>query len=288
MKRLFPFFLALALAAPALGQLKLGGPADDLLEPEKAFRFSARVLDASSIEVRYVIADGYYMYRDRFKFAAAGGVRLGAPALPRGIKHKDEFFGEVETYRKSVSIRIPAEGEGRFDLKVVSQGCADVGVCYVPMESKATLQLAAATGVPEGPRFSLFASDIDIARLFEGNVALVLGSFVVFGLLLSFTPCVLPMIPILSGIIAGEGKSVDKLRALTLSLAYVLGMASAYALAGVAAAYSGAILAAALQNAWVLGAFALVFVALALSMFGFYEHGSPASSITGCMAPPGA
>ena len=275
MKALFLALLLTAAAQPAAAHhsaLHFGGSAGTLLEPETAFRFSAQA-QGGAVEVRFAIADGYYMYRDKFRFAAEGNpqLRLGAPQLPPAIRHKDEFFGEVETYRKSVSIRIPAEGEGRFDLKVVSQGCADVGVCYVPMESKATLQLAAATGVPEGPRFSLFASDIDIARLFEGNVALVLGSFVVFGLLLSFTPCVLPMIPILSGIIAGEGKSVDKLRALTLSLAYVLGMASAYALAGVAAAYSGAILAAALQNAWVLGAFALVFVALALSMFGFYE-----------------
>ena len=275
MKALFLALLLAAAAQPGLAHhsaLHFGGSGAELLELEKAFRFSAQARDGA-VEVSFAIADGYYLYRDKFRFAAEGNpqVRLGAPQLPAGIRHKDEFFGEVETYRRSVSIRIPAEGQGRFDLKVTSQGCADVGVCYVPMDSKATLQLAAASRISDGPRFSLFASDIDIARLFEGNVALVLGSFLVFGLLLTFTPCVLPMIPILSGIIAGEGKRVDKLRALTLSLAYVLGMASAYALAGVAAAFSGSILAAALQNAWVLGAFALVFVALALSMFGFYE-----------------
>jgi thiol:disulfide interchange protein DsbD len=276
--------LAALAAHPALAHhslLHFGGSAPQLLEPEKAFAMSARIADAGTVEVSFAIADGYYMYRDKFRFAAEGNaqVRLGAPQLPPSIRYKDEFFGEVQIYRKSVSIRIPAEGQGRFELKVVSQGCADVGVCYVPMESKATLQLAAATtGVGEGPRevdatprFSPFASDIDIARLFEGNVLLVLGSFLVFGLLLTFTPCVLPMIPILSGIIAGEGKDATKLRALALSLSYVLGMAVAYAAAGVAAAYSGSLLAAALQNAWVLGAFALVFVVLALSMFGFYE-----------------
>jgi thiol:disulfide interchange protein DsbD len=134
------------------------------------------------------------------------------------------------------------------------------------------LQLAPLDGRPrtiEG--FSIFASDLDIARLFEGSLVLVLAGFFAFGLLLTFTPCVLPMIPILSGIIAGEGKSLDKLRALSLSLAYVLGMALAYAAAGIAAAFSGSLIAAALQNAWVLTAFALVFVALALSMFGFYD-----------------
>jgi thiol:disulfide interchange protein DsbD len=266
---------------PAAGQLSLGGAADNLLEPEKAFRFSARTLDASTVEVSFAIADGYYMYRERFKFAAEGNpqVTLGSAELPRGQKHRDEFFGETETYRKAVRILLPVQGEGRFDLKVTSQGCADVGVCYVPMESKATLRVAAGmAGLSEAPRrvdavptFSIFASDADIARLFEGNFLLVLGGFFVFGLLLTFTPCVLPMIPILSGIIAGEGKSLNRPRALVLSLSYVLGMALAYAVAGVAAAFSGSLLAAALQNAWVLGAFALVFVVLALSMFGFYE-----------------
>ena len=242
------------------------------------------MLDASSVEVTFAIADGYYMYRERFKFAAGNpAVRLGAPEFPRGLTHKDEFFGETQVYRKNVRIRLPVEGEGRLDLKVISQGCADAGVCYVPMESGASLQLAAAGAeerpsvsqappwVDPVPRFSIFASDLDIQRLFEGNFALVLGGFFLFGLLLAFTPCVLPMIPILSGIIAGEGRDIDKRRALVLSVSYVLGMALAYAAAGVAAAFSGVLLAAVLQNVWVLSAFALVFVLLALSMFGFYE-----------------
>jgi thiol:disulfide interchange protein DsbD len=267
-KRFLIALLLLGLAASAPAQLL---KPNDLLEPEKAFRFSARAVEGA-IEVEFAIADGYYLYRDKFRFGAEGNpaVQLGAPELPPGARHKDEFFGEVETYRKSVRIRLPAQGEGRFDLKVVSQGCADVGVCYVPMESKASLQLAAA-GTGERPRLSVFASDIEIARLFEGSVALVLAGFLLFGVLLTFTPCVLPMIPILSAIIAGEGKDLTKGRGLALSLTYVLGMAIAYAGAGVAAAYSGSLLAAALQNAWVLGAFALVFVILALSMFGFYD-----------------
>jgi thiol:disulfide interchange protein DsbD len=285
LKRILFLLLALALAAPAAAQLKLGGGADNLLEPEKAFRFSARTVDSSSVEVTFAIADGYYLYRERFKFSAEGNpaVQLGAPEFPRGLAHKDDFFGETQVYRKSVRIRLPVEGQGRFDLKVMSQGCADAGVCYVPMESGASLQLAAA-GVEERPsvsqappwvdpvpRFSIFASDLDIQRLFEGNFALVLGGFFLFGLLLAFTPCVLPMIPILSGIIAGGGREIGKRRALLLSVSYVLGMALAYAAAGVAAAFSGVLLAAALQNVWVLSAFALVFVLLALSMFGFYE-----------------
>ena len=269
-----PFLVALVwlvLATPAAAQWFK--KADELLEPEKTFRFSARVLDGA-VEVQFAIADGYYMYRDKFRFSSEGNrsVQLGAADLPRGARHKDEFFGETETYRRQVTIRIPAQGEGRFDLKVVSQGCADIGVCYVPMESQASLHLVSGMSGPSksGPRWSIFASDMDIAQLFQGNAALVLASFFGFGLLLSFTPCVLPMIPILGGIIAGEGARLDKKRALALSGTYVLSMALTYALAGVAAAYVGSLLAAYLQNVWVLGAFAAVFVLLALSMFGVY------------------
>jgi len=243
--------------------------AAELLEPEQAFRFAARVADASHVEVRFTIADGYYLYRDRLRFSAEGA-RLGQAELPAGLPHKDEFFGDMPIYRGAVTIRVPAQADGAFELKVVSQGCADVGVCYVPMESKASLQLSGGA-VSDAPRFSIYASDLDIAHLLQGNLALVLGGFLVLGLLLAFTPCVLPMIPILSGIIAGEGKNLSKSRALGLSLIYVFSMALTYALAGIGAAYAGSLIATYLQNVWVLGAFALVFIALALSMFGLYE-----------------
>ncbi|MGH8708532.1 MAG: protein-disulfide reductase DsbD [Burkholderiales bacterium] len=271
--------LALALVAPLAA-------AEDLLEPEKAFQFSARALGADALEVRFAIADGYYLYRERFKFEAQDA-RLGAAELPRGARKKDEFFGDTEVYRKEVRIRVPvaAGAPDPLHLIVTSQGCADIGVCYVPMESRATLQLAAALlppslvegprSVPETPRWSIYASDRDIAALFDRNALLVIAGFFGFGLLLTFTPCVLPMIPILSSIIAGEGRGVTKRRAFALSASYVLGMALAYAAAGVAAAYSGTLIAAALQNPWVLGAFAAVFVWLALSMFGLYEIALP-------------
>ena len=268
----------------ALGTARAANP-DGLLEPEQAFRMSARALDARTIEVSFAIADGYYMYRDRFAFAAGpgSGARLGTPQFPAGERKKDEFFGEVETYRKSVSIRLPVENaNGALDLTVTSQGCADAGVCYIPMDSRARIVLASRSAQP--PRGSGLgfvqavtqtSNDLAVVRLFENSLPLVLGGFLLFGLLLAFTPCVLPMIPILSGIIAGEGGALSKSRALTLSLAYVIGMAVTYAIAGVAAAYSGSLIAAALQNAWVLGAFALVFVVLALSMFGLYELALP-------------
>jgi len=260
--------LWLALAALPLH----AAAAPDLLEPEQAFRFSARALGSDAIEVHFAIADGYYLYRERFKFAAQNA-RLGKAELPAGERKKDEFFGETEVYRKEVRIRLPV-GPGAGDplqLAVTSQGCADAGVCYVPMESQATLRLAALPADAAPPRAGLSASDFDVAAMFRGNAWAVLASFLGFGLLLAFTPCVLPMIPILSGIIAGEGANVTKVRALALSSSYVLGMAVAYALAGIAAAYSGSLIAASLQNAWVIGAFALVFVLLSLSMFGVYE-----------------
>jgi len=250
----------------------------DLLDPEKAFAFSARVAAPDAIEVRYLVAKGYYLYRDKLSFSAEPtGVTLGAPRLPQGERKKDEFFGETEVYRGDLRIMIPvtnlptSAGDGRITLKAVSQGCADVGVCYVPTEQRAELQLVASGGSGATPSAAALGEDALIAELFKGSAGWLILSFFGFGLLLSFTPCVLPMVPILSGIIVGQGGKVTRMHGFALSVAYVLGMAITYALAGVAAGFSGGMLAAALQNPWVLGAFALVFVALALSMFGVYE-----------------
>ena len=252
----------------------------ELLEPEKAFDFSARVVAPDAIEVRYVIAKGYYLYRDKFRFTLEpAAAAAGAPRLPPGIIKKDEFFGEVAVYRDEVRIALPVAAggqDGRVVLIAVSQGCADVGVCYVPVEQKTELRLAGAGSAPAGGA-SVLGEDALIAELFRGETWLLIASFFGFGLLLSFTPCVLPMVPILSGIIVGRGHQLTRMHALLLSGAYVLGMAITYALAGVAAGLSGALLSAALQNPWVLGGFALVFVVLALSMFGFYELQLPSA-----------
>ncbi|MGQ0751314.1 MAG: protein-disulfide reductase DsbD [Betaproteobacteria bacterium] len=269
------------------------GAEPDLLEPEKAFQFAARIARPDAIEVRYRIAPGYYMYRDKFRFSVAPAeAQLGDPQLPPGKKKTDKFFGDVEVYREEVRILLPVETSGAVPalvLTAVSQGCADVGVCYVPQEQKAELKYAAYSPAGGSP-FVGAASDragaspfVDVpasgsqrddrafAEIFRGGYWLVVASFFGFGLLLSFTPCVLPMVPVLSGIIAGRGGQMTKTHGFLLSAAYVLGMAITYALAGVAAGLSGAMLSAALQNPWVLGAFAVVFVALALAMFGFYE-----------------
>lgn len=272
-------FLFVFLAVSCLA----GAAEPELLEPDKAFQFTARLRDPSSIEVNYRIAPGYYLYRDKFRFTAApAGVKLGPPQIPPGKRKRDEFFGEVETYRGDLRIILPFELDGAdisaVTLTAISQGCADVGVCYVPQEQKAELMLASLASPPTSgdAAAQLFGtqppvSDAKVATLFASGFWLVIASFFGFGLLLSFTPCVLPMVPILSGAIVGGGVHVTKTRGLMLASVYVLGMAITYAIAGVAAGLSGAMLASVLQNPWVIGAFAAIFVALALAMLGLYE-----------------
>ncbi|MDP2169023.1 MAG: protein-disulfide reductase DsbD [Rhodocyclaceae bacterium] len=279
--RLF-VMLWLALASFTANALFSSGPID----PEQAYRFSARALDAQTIEARWDVQPKYYLYRHKISFTAEPAtVKLGEPAIPRGEEKDDEFFGRIEALRGAVVVRIPVTaGAGSFVLKAHSQGCWDGGVCYPPLTQEATITLAASTdAVPPAPTStpatasattSAPAGDESsrIASLLQGSgFWIAVLSFFGFGLLLSFTPCVFPMIPILSGIIVNHGHAVTHARAFTLSLAYVLGMAATYAAVGVAAGFSGTLLSAALQNVWVLGAFALVFVALAFSMFGFYE-----------------
>ena len=269
--------LILILLCLTAGALRAEQP----LPPEQAFQFSARAIDANTIEAHWEIAKGYYLYRNKFQFSAQpASVKLSEPKFPAGKIHDDENFGKVETYRDQVSILIPlAHAEDHLTLTVVSQGCADIGICYPPQPQQASLQLPMVSTIsrPQAPLLPLADAarsneKSHIAQLLkQGNRWLILSSFFGFGLLLCFTPCVLPMVPILSGIIVNHGHAVTHTRAFLLSLAYVLGMAVTYSAAGVAAGYSGTLLSSALQNAWVLGAFALVFVVMSLSMFGFYE-----------------
>ena len=137
-------FGAMIAAAPASAQL-LPAPKNELLDPEKAFRISARALDARNVEVEFKIADGYYMYRDRFRFATESGKRLADVEIPRGTPKEDQFFGKTETFRKLVRIRVPVTpqdaAKGSLNLKVTSQGCADIGVCYVPLEQTVRVAL---------------------------------------------------------------------------------------------------------------------------------------------------
>ncbi|MTW13909.1 protein-disulfide reductase DsbD [Pseudoduganella eburnea] len=247
MRRLLMLFALLAFVARAFAQ--------DFLEPEAAFRFAARMADGGTAEVSFDIADGYYMYRDRFKFSA-DGAKLGAPELPAGKVKFDQTFGkQVETYRHRVTVRVPVQGEGPFVLRVTSQGCADAGLCYSPMESGITMQAAA-----------------PLAQVLQGGRLLkIVPLFLLLGLGLAFTPCVLPMVPILSSIIVGDSAKPSRKRGLLLSAAYSLGMALVYTAFGIAAGLAGEGLAASLQKPWVIGGFALLLTALALSMFGLYE-----------------
>ncbi|HXZ55436.1 MAG TPA: protein-disulfide reductase DsbD [Burkholderiales bacterium] len=273
----------LLLGAPVVH----AGAGDDLLEPDKAFRLFVQAIDAGTAEIRFRIADGYYLYRDRFRFAAEpASVSLGSPRFPQGEIHEDKFFGKQVTYRREVRILVPlsAGGADRVRLTVTSQGCADIGVCYVPQVQSAEIRLAALGSAASSifrkddplasapARRAVAGDDLRFAGVLEaGRLWAVIVVFFVAGVLLTFTPCVLPMIPILSGIIVGEGRQVTRRRAGLISLAYVLGMSVTYTAIGIAAAFSGSLFSSALQNAWVLGAFAAVFVLLALSMFGLYE-----------------
>jgi thiol:disulfide interchange protein DsbD len=414
--------------------------AEEFLDPEVAFKFSARALDANTLEARWQIADGYYMYRDKFKFEVTGAT-LGAPRLPAGKIKDDELFGKVATYRKDVRIALPIQrtpGTTSVTLTSVSQGCADAGLCYTPQTESVSIKLPAPPAAAPAATPAPFGSALDGLRSLTGDVALpkllppdeaflvsaampdaqtvrfnftltpdtylyrdkfafvvkapadvtvegvdlppaevkedpafgrtevyhqniaasvalsralavgeelvleatwqgcneavgvcyppisrdyrltagtsgvamteamqpapaapaparesdtsriervlaggsfwpVIATFFGLGLLLALTPCVFPMIPILSGIIAGQKKDLTKTSGFLLSLAYVLGMAITYAVAGVAAALSGTLISNALQNPWALGVGALIFVGLALSMFGFYELQLPSA-----------
>ncbi len=253
--------------------------AEEFLDPAIAFKPSARALDGQTIEVVFNIAKGYYLYRDKFRFAVEGdSVTLGTPVFPKGKEKDDENFGKVEVFYKYVAIRLPVErnasGELPLKLNLTSQGCADAGVCYPPQMQTVAVTLPDAASAPASA--APVAVDTDESGKIAGTLRHAgfwanLAFFFIAGLGLALTPCVLPMIPILSGIIAGQGHKASHARGFALSLAYVLGMAVTYAAAGVAAGMTGTLLSAALQNAWVLGGFALVFVVLSFSMFGFYE-----------------
>ena len=275
---LFSFFFSLAHA-------------QEFLDPAVAFKPSVKALDGQTIELSYEIAKGYYLYRNAFRVVVDGeGATLGALQIPKGKEKDDENFGKVEVYYKSVAIRVPVErnvsGVLPLKLKVTSQGCADAGVCYPPQTQAVSLELpdpASTPSINAAPAGEGDESGRIAAALKDAGFWANLAFFFLAGLGLSLTPCVFPMIPILSGIIAGQGHKVTRGRGFALALTYVLGMAVTYSAAGIAAGMTGTLLAAALQSPWVLGGFALVFVVLSFSMFGFYES---ALIVGPCVAAP--
>ena len=274
---------------------------DDFLDPAVAFKFSATE-QPGEVVVHYKIADGYYMYRERFAFATRNGtVTIGDPQLPAGHIKLDQTFGKnVETYRNDLTIRIPVkDAAGPFDLAVTSQGCADAGICYPPMErvyhvdgvalhpastnpAPAAAQTAqTAQPAPNGTANSsswyerTTSADYAQSLLQGGSFLAIVGVFFVVGAVLSLLPCSYPMIPILSAIIIGEGARVTRRRGFALSLAYVIGMALVYTVLGIAAALVGQSLGAWLQNPWVLGAFGVLLAVFAVTLIAGYDIALP-------------
>lgn len=302
------FFLA-ALLASLIGWRSVPA-AEEFLEPTKAFVVGARAADERTVEVQFDIADGYYLYREQFRFSAENGT-LGAVEIPPGkVKFDETFQKDVETHRGVLRIPVPViESAGPLRLSVVSQGCADKGLCYPPMTSLIEANLAGFggdgtvrvvwsgdpppavngsaggdAGVAAATRPSIAintTSPTDLARiesaLQSGRFWTIVGVFFGAGVLLSFTPCVLPMLPILSSIIVGGDGRVSRARGLLLAGSYALGMALVYTGLGIAAGLAGEGLAAALQKPWVLALFSLVLFIFALSMFDVYELRLPAA-----------
>ncbi len=309
------FLVGLPATALGAGSLLDQGPGDqnttgrdewsfeepEFLPVDEAFVLSAEVSDDGSLLARWEIADGYYLYRHQFDFSSrvdadhpATPIAFADPEIPPGKKKVDDWFGEVEVYYHSAQVRVPvAEGAGRVEVGIEYQGCADAGLCYPPEKKWVALTLGnpggsgfdgdePAAGVRNAATSSVVPRTEEQAlasTLADGGLLTALLLFFAGGIALAFTPCVLPMVPILSSIIVGDSEAMNRRRAFTLSLAYVLGMAVTYAILGVLVGLFGASLnlQAALQSPGVLIFFSLVFVVLSLSMFGFYELQLPAS-----------
>ncbi|GAA4336997.1 hypothetical protein GCM10023144_32080 [Pigmentiphaga soli] len=289
--RWLAWLLAAWLAAACLALPRAGHAADpDFLPPEQAFHFEAHAVGPDMVELNWRIAPGYYMYREQFRFATEpAGIELGEPAIPPGhVKFDQTFQKEVETYRDTVAIRIPVPaGAPAFALIATGQGCADAGLCYPPTQYRARIVPASAAGGElrvdsgAGGWTGLFkADDVGLADMLSGgSVAQTVLVFFALGILLSLTPCVLPMVPILSAIVAGDTSAAarPRLRGLGLAALYVAGMSVVYTVAGVLAGLSGVSLAASLQTPWVLGLFAALLAVLALAMFDVFTLQLPAS-----------
>ena len=265
---------------------------DEFLPPDQAFRLGALADGSDRVRLNWDIAEGYYLYRTRTHVStASSAAQLGTAQFPAGDIKNDEYFGKQEVYHHGLVVTVPVAratgGALQLPLKVTYQGCAEAGLCYPPITRELTVMLSGSASPAARPPSSSGAGPGQagagedqtwFASLVRpGNLLVMLGSFYLAGLLLSCTPCVLPMVPILSGIIAGGAAHLTTARAFALSLTYVLGMALAYAVAGVAGAAAGQQVQAVFQQWWVIGVFAALFVALGLSMLGLFPLQMPAS-----------
>lgn len=267
MHRLLLLALYLLFTAVAHADAKLFTPIavkPVFLSQEEAFAFSWSRVDSGSIVLRWAVAPGYYLYRDRMAVRPLGK-ELEA-LLPPGEPHTDQFFGEVQIYRQQAQIVVPKSRNDQ--LQISWQGCADAGLCYSPVTI--TIDLSA------GQVMTADGADDEQIAWALGHRSLPISIAVFFGLgiLLAFTPCSLPMLPILASVVTGSRSGT---RALGLAATYVFCSASVYAVIGVAAGFTGGSLQAALQQPLIVGAFSLLFVALALPMFGVFELQLPES-----------
>ncbi len=284
-----PARAAAAASAPSsAGLVPAAHKGDDFLDPEVAFRFSGRIARPGELALDWVIQPGYYLYQQRLKFAASTpGVTLGKPQLPAGDTKHDEYFGEQVVYHQALHAVLPYAGAtgGTLEVAVTYQGCAEKGLCYPPITKKLSLALPKAAaadasgGGASGNGAGHYVSEQDrlAALLSGGSLGAMLAAFFAAGLVLSLTPCVLPMVPIVAGLVAGQGQRPGPARAFALSLSYVLGMAVTYAAAGAAFAAAGKQAQAAFQQPWIIALFAALFVAMALSMFGLFTLQMPSA-----------
>ena len=259
MRRLFLFFVLLISGVAQAGTNPFETK-PEFLPVEKAFVFTSERLESGETQLYWQITDGYYLYQKRLKFDGLPAELH--PVLPEGESHSDEFFGEQQVYRQGLELKIPAGATGQ--IKVGFQGCADAGLCYPPHTQVVYLGNTTTPSLLNEAPDQALASDLQ-QRALGWSLLVFFG----LGLLLAFTPCTLPMLPILAGLIVGSGATPK--RGFALAASYVVSMALVYAAMGVLAALLGANLQALLQNPWLLGSFAAVFVLLALPMFGFFE-----------------
>lgn len=279
---------------------------NEYLPPDEAFQLSVISTAVNKVSVSLLIAENYYLYREKFAFeSATPGISILPYQLPAGEIKEDEFIGRTEVYHYNFVIDLALSGkstDGKFKLIAKYQGCADKGICYPPITKTVDVSLGdgisdaersvvpvasvpeksnSSRNMPDMPRMDSMPEVSDeqnvMAILAGGSITATIIAFFLFGLALSMTPCVFPMIPILSGIIVGQGSDITRKKAFMLSVAYVLGMAIMYTFAGMLAGLTGELLSSAFQNTWVLAASALVFVLLSFSMFGFYEIQLPAA-----------
>ncbi len=260
-----------------------------LLPADQAFQFFPSVKNGNTLILNWNIANGYYLYREKFqvKIVRPDNIQLGDYQIPRGIPEHDEAFGPVEVFYKEVAFEVPLQRSGttpqNLTLLVKYQGCASRGVCYPPIQKTvelalpASAQTVASTAITNSSQPPPSEQDQIVNALHQDTLLLTLLSFLGFGLLLAFTPCIFPMIPILSGIIVGQGKNITTHKAFLLSLCYVTASALTYTVLGILAALFGSNLQATFQQPWIIVLFSAIFVLLAFSMFGFYNLELPKS-----------